>query len=245
MLYFIYDGSFPGLLTAIYEAFYSDNFPEGIFREKNFTDNLFSITKKIETNQNKADKVYDAIRNKISNYTLRTIYYCYLSELDEIEIDLVYYLKLGFKEGAKINKYHSNNQVKKIISARKKVSREAHRMKGLLRFQTLKNGVYYGPMEPDYNIIEILARHFAKRLSDQDWIIHDLSRDIAAIYNQQQWALTPLKETEIEISNTEQEYQDLWKEFFDNIAIENRKNLKLQQQNMPKKYWKHLIEKND
>ena len=245
MLYLIYDGSFQGFLTAIYEAFYSEKSPEQIISEDKFTNNLFSTTKKIETDEEKADKVYDAIKNKISSYTLRTVYYCYLSELEEIEINLFKYLKLGFKEGGRVNKFHSNDTVKKIISARKKVSREAHRMKGLLRFRTLKNGVYYGPMEPDYNIIEILARHFAKRLSDQDWIIHDISREWAAIYNQHEWALTPLTETDIELSDKEEAYQDLWQEFFDSIAIENRKNQKLQQQNMPKKYWKHLVEKNN
>ena len=245
MLYFIYDGSFQGFLTAIYEAFYSDNPPEQIVSEENFTTNLFSTTKKIETDEEKSDKVYAAIKDKISSYTLRTVYYCFLSELEEIEINLFHYLKLAFKEGGRVNKFHSNDIVKKIKSARRKVSREAHRMKGLLRFRTLKNGVYYGPMEPNYNIIEILARHFAKRLSDQDWIIHDLSREWAAIYNQQEWALTPLTETEIELSAMEEEYQDLWQEFFDSIAIENRQNKKLQQQNMPKKYWKHLVEKNN
>jgi len=38
--------------------------------------------------------------------------------------------------------------------------------------------------------------------------------------------------------------QMLWKKYFKSMAIEERKNLKLQQQNMPKKYWKYLVEKN-
>jgi probable DNA metabolism protein len=82
-------------------------------------------------------------------------------------------------------------------------------------------------------------------MADQDWIIHDQKRQMAAIYNQQEWKLTPLNKTELEFAAREQNYQDLWKEFFDSIAIENRKNSRLQRQNMPKRYWKHLIESPD
>ena len=44
------------------------------------------------------------------------------------------------------------------------------------------------------------------------------------------------------ISEREKEYQQLWKTFFQTIAIEERKNPRLQMQFMPKKYWKDLVE---
>ncbi|MDR2407664.1 MAG: DUF4130 domain-containing protein, partial [Bacteroidales bacterium] len=42
----------------------------------------------------------------------------------------------------------------------------------------------------------------------------------------------------------ESRYQELWKTFWRAVAIQERKNPKLQRQFMPKRYWKYLIEKN-
>ena len=42
--------------------------------------------------------------------------------------------------------------------------------------------------------------------------------------------------------NIEKEYQKLWCGFFDSIAIEARKNPKLQSQNIPKRFWKDTVE---
>ncbi len=249
MLYYLYDGSFEGLLTAIYKAFYSrkdkdKSEPDFIIKKDNYQANLFSQTKKITTEQKKADKVYQAIENKLSKATLTSIYYAYLSELKEIEITIYNYLKLGFKKGTQINKFHSNPSVSKIKKTRKKVSRLAHRMKGLLRFRALANGVFYAPMEPEHNIIPVITPHFIARFSDQDWIIHDVKRELAAIYNQDEWVLKKLAKTKLPLAKKEQDYQQLWQEFFNSISIKNRHNPKLQQQNMPKKHWKYLIEKN-
>ena len=43
-------------------------------------------------------------------------------------------------------------------------------------------------------------------------------------------------------SDSELEYQKLWCGFFDSIAIEARKNPKLQSQNIPKRFWKDTVE---
>ena len=42
--------------------------------------------------------------------------------------------------------------------------------------------------------------------------------------------------------NIEKEYQKLWCGFFDSVAIEARKNPKLQSQNIPKRFWKDTVE---
>ena len=44
------------------------------------------------------------------------------------------------------------------------------------------------------------------------------------------------------LSPAEKEYQKLWCGFFDSIAIEARKNPKLQSQNIPKRFWKDTVE---
>ena len=43
-------------------------------------------------------------------------------------------------------------------------------------------------------------------------------------------------------SAKEKEYRALWLEFFRSIAIEARKNPKLQSGNMPKRFWPDILE---
>lgn len=132
----------------------------------------------------------------------------------------------------------------KLKKLSRKVSGEIHRMLGLLRFKKTAGDIYYASCEPDYNILSLLAPHFARRLADQNWIIHDISRKQAAVFNQKEWVITFFDDdNQIKITAEEKNYQKLWKGFFDSIAIKNRKNLKLQRQLMPERYWKHLIEK--
>ncbi|MFW6028936.1 MAG: TIGR03915 family putative DNA repair protein, partial [Halanaerobiales bacterium] len=119
-----------------------------------------------------------------------------------------------------------------------------HLLLGFLRFRKMEQNFYYAPFEPDYNIITLLAPHFAKRLSDQQWILHDRKRDIAIIFNKKEWILSEFNHSfELTQSREESFYQSLWQSFYDNITIKNRKNPRVQKQFMPKRYWKYLIEK--
>ncbi|MDI3546881.1 MAG: hypothetical protein PWR10_533 [Halanaerobiales bacterium] len=243
MIYYIYDGSFEGLLTAIYEAFYHDVKPDMILKRSDYQENLFAERVEIVTERNKSDRVYNAVREKISSRSLRKIYYAFLSEIKGVETRIYHYLQLGFKIGRKIDGHLTDDTVLELNRISNKVGLERHRLLGLIRFRRLDNDIYYAPIEPDYNIIALLAPHFSKRLADQNWVIHDLKRKVAAVYNREEWVLTGFSGQPGSYAEDEAIYQSLWKDFFKNIAITNRKNSRLQLQFMPVRYWKHLIEK--
>ncbi|MEG6520702.1 TIGR03915 family putative DNA repair protein [Desulfotomaculum sp. 1211_IL3151] len=244
MIYFIYDGSFEGLLTAVYEAYYRSERPDYIVYQDEFQQDLFSQAITIHTDQEKSAKVYRAIEDKISFYTLQQIFYVYLSELQGSGTLIYQYLRLGFQFGPKINSNLTEDTVRKVYERSQRVSKERHRMLGLIRFQKLANDCFYATMEPDHNIVGLVSPHFANRLSDQNWIIHDLKRKIAAVYNKKEWLLTNLDIPQgLTLAANEAYYQELWKKYFSSTAIQNRINPKLQKQFMPIRYWKHLIEK--
>ncbi len=94
------------------------------------------------------------------------------------------------------------------------------------------------------NVIENLGQHFVKRLPHQNLIIHDASsRGLLFLYDTKQYQIQSNKYFIVpSILKEEKEYQQLWKTFFQTIAIEERKKPDLQMQFMPKKYWKDLIE---
>lgn len=244
MLYYIYDGSFDGLLTTIYEAYYGNDNIDDIVPQDSVEENFLIEKKFIQTDKEKANKVYIAIETKISEQSLRRVFRAYLSELPKHGIVILKYIQLGFKMGPQVDLNLSMDIVREMDNIYQKVGKEAHRMLGLIRFKQLENGILYSSIEPDHNILGLIAPHFAARLSNENWVIHDAKRGIGAFYNKKEWVIRDVKITDsLIVKEDEEEYQELWKTYFKHIAIETKTNPKLQKRNMPMRYWKHLVEK--
>jgi probable DNA metabolism protein len=45
------------------------------------------------------------------------------------------------------------------------------------------------------------------------------------------------------LSGEELNYQKLWRNYFNTLSVEGRTNTALQRSNMPRRYWKYLVEK--
>lgn len=241
---YIYDGSFDGLLTTLYYAFKTDKKPNSIGHKDNvpnfLEENIYVTTEEI-----KSCKVYDGIKKTLSTEILRTVFYSFLSEDIDNGMIIYRFLKEAFKAGPSIIDHQSNPVVSDILALRLSVSREVHYLLGLVRFKELINDIYYAQIKPSYNTIGLIAPHFSQRLNDQYWIIHDVGRGLGVFFNKNEWIIKNIdQDMKIEFSDQEKKYQELWKTYFNHIAIENRINPKLQRQNMPKKYWDFLIEMN-
>lgn len=245
MLYYIYDGTFDGLLTAIYDSYYKKDFPEQIVPQDNFTDNFLINKVYIRTDEEKSKKVHDAILQKISRGAMANIMYAYLSEHENAGIFILEYLRFGFKVGKIIDSYLADDRVNNINKLVTKVAREKHLLAGIIRFRLLQNNIYYAPIEPQYNTICLLGKHFAGRMSDQVFVIHDVKRSYGVFYDKTKWFMSDIEiNKDIVLHEKEIFYQELWKRYFDGITIESRLNPKLQSNHMPKRYWKYLIEMN-
>jgi probable DNA metabolism protein len=244
MIYYIYDGSFDGLLTCIYEAYYRKETPEKILFREDDQENLLVQKIYIDQDKEKAEKVYAAIRTKISSSALRNVFYTFLSEHEDAGSLIYRYIQLGFKVGKDIDSYLSEDRVLDLHKVVQRVRKEKHLMLGLIRFRKLGENLYYASITPDNNILGLVAPHFSKRMADQNWVIHDTQRNMAAIYDQKEWVLTEMAlEHSLDINEEEVFYQQLWQQYFKSIAIKNRINPKLQKRYMPKRYWEHLVEK--
>ena len=88
----------------------------------------------------------------------------------------------------------------------------------------------------------LIAEHFKERLSDQPWIIHDAKRNVFALYDTNQVIFTKEDISVYTDNGADETFEELWKSYFKAIAIENRKNPKLQKQFLPRRYWKNLTE---
>ena len=239
----LYDGSFEGLLTCIFDAWKMKDREISIAPADNYTPTFLDQTAIIETDLEKFQRVYASVPKKISPHASEIIYRAWLSEDERVPGLIFHFLKVGFDMGARVCEYIQDPQVQAIVDLNRKVGGEAHRFLGLLRFQEITKGIFYAGYEPDHNITVLIAPHFTKRLACQPFLIHDKKRSICAVYDGQDLVFTPeIPELINERTKTEDEYSALWKAFFKQIAIQERKNLRTQMQFMPKKYWKNLTE---
>jgi probable DNA metabolism protein len=244
MIVYVYDGTFDGLLTAVYEAYYRRSKPDRLLSGANLQTCFIDEYIFIETDTEKSHRVYNSIKKKISSEALEHVYNVFLSNEEEPGTIILEYLKLGFRMGRRVDLNLADSRVLKVHNISRRVSHETHKMTGFVRFRRLAGDIYYAPINPDNNIIELLAPHFARRMPDHYWIIHDTARGTAAVYDLEEWVVTDnLPESLPDIEKDEPEYQKLWKEFFNSIAIAGRCNPRLQKRLMPVRYWRYLTEK--
>ena len=242
----IYDNTFFGLLNAFYKSFYYKQTNLFICSKNNTIPLLGSEIININTDICIAEKVQNTIIYKIDKLALRKIYIVYLSNYENKEMLLLKYLKIAFKLKKDVHSFLNIDEVRLIDSINKKVTYESHRFKGFIRFNLINNKFFYSSIEPDNDILELIADHFKKRFKNEYFIIHDLNREKAIIYNKKDYEIIPLDLRDYEnLKTCSDNYTKLWSTYFKSTSIVERKNLKLQSRMMPKRYWKHIIEVND
>lgn len=249
----IYDGSFNGFLTAIFIAFEEKAQVADIQINTVSQNGLFSETETVFTQVEKAKRVWDGIQKK--NHTaIKNIYFAYLSETKGIELLLYRYIRKLFANQESIHYDYSDGLVLKISQLAKSVGREKHRMEAFVRFQLTQDEIYFANVEPDFDVLPLISKHFRSRYADQQWLIYDVKRQYGIFYNLEKVEIVSLDLNEIYTNsisksdrflNEEYSYQDLWTNYFKSTNIKSRINMKLHNQHVPKRYWKYLSEKRE
>jgi len=227
-----YDGNFESFLTLIYEVYYSQLQVTQIQKElpkSLFLDDIIQI----EVDEQKALKVLKALEEKFQKEYFETIFNIFMCDSVEFEMDLLHYIILGFKDQKELNNIN-NSCGFNIQKRQRELFRMGHKMTGFVRFIELEEGTLYAKVETKFNIVYFLGKHFLKRLNNQNFIIHDIKRELAFIKSDSFTGMQSVASFDIpQYSKDEEKFQKLWKTFFDSVAIESRRNEKLQSQWVP------------
>ncbi len=252
MIYFIYDRTFEGLLTCIHDAYFRKEFPQKLISEQE-TIPLFVEAYKVISDPEKAERVLASLKKKISKSALEMLFVCSLSEDLDTELCIFNYIRKTFDLNQSIELNFADTDVLALSKMYKKIQQEETRMRQFVRFQKTADGIFFAFIEPRYNVLPITADFFQDRFADQQWIVYDVKRKYGLYYNLEKVEevffddpdnlLTSGKLQPEQMDLYEQDFQNLWKQYFKSIAIQQRKNPKLQKQFMPKRFWKYLIEK--
>ncbi len=248
----IYDGTFDGFLTCVFQVYEFKLHQVTIQNRADFQESLFGDNGFIITDLLKADRVWKGLKKKTSNTGSLRIYYAFLSEQKEVENLLLRYIQYAFTSDLPIDSDFGNEDVLKVTQIAKSVGREKHRMEAFVRFKLTKDEMYFANIEPDFDVLPLISKHFKSRYADQKWIIYDLKRNYGLYYDLEGVDIINLtlpedydatKTSKDFFAEEELEFQTLWQDYFESTNIPSRKNMKLHVRHVPKRYWKYLSEK--
>ena len=239
----MFDGSFDGFLSVVYACYYEKLCPVNIQEASQAQLTLGAPARHIETSHNHAARVYSAIREKISQDAAQRVYYAFLSAEDDRFMTIFEYIRLGFVTGHMVDGHLQRDCVRRVHKLAGHVGKESHLLFGFCRFAETKQGVFYCKITPKNNVLSLLVEYFTQRFINQQWIIHDKRRGLAAIYDGRSCAITNVPpNAAIDCADDEEETQELWVTFFNSLTIKQRLNPKLQRQLLPLYFRKNMTE---
>lgn len=255
MIIFVFDNTFEGLLTSVFEAYSRRVFPDALFPEGEplplFHDEVFTVI----TEEEKAKRVWRGLQKKLSSGALSCLAQCWLAEEAETPMLLFRYIRKAVDAPRSIETNFADPDVLEFSRMWKRVDWERLRMLQFIRFQKAADGTFFAAVEPEKNALPLAIDHFKDRFADQPWLIYDIKRAYGFYYDLKEVRQVTFEEGSREghlvtgmldeslMDKDEKLFQQLWKTYFKAICIKERMNPRKHKQDMPVRYWKHLTEK--
>lgn len=237
---FVTDSSWEGFYTAVFLAYNQKD--SLLTSDENVQISLDSNIIRVESDKEKSNRVCAKL-NKIDGSAEREIDLILRSCYPLKEQAAFEYIRLIVKRGAPVRGMLADPAVCEAMDIIRKVNNEAHNFKGFLRFMETDMGVFYAPYSPDNDITDLIVPHFVARFQTEKFVIHDVKRKYAAIYDGHDWITGEVGDAEIYLSQYEKSFENLWQKYYSAVNIESREHLKQMKGYMPVRYWKFMPEK--
>jgi len=246
MTIYRFDGSFAGFLCAVAACLDAGERQAEFVRdgEEQAVGLFAGEIRQVATLRECALAFRQCFVERVSAEAFATVRYAFHSQKPGIELLLWRYISMGLELGGRLCGMLAEEPVHAVNRIARQVSHEAHKYKGFVRFRDLEAGFLYAQIEPQADILSLIAPHFVARVGDRPWMIYDLRRRQAALYDLNSWRLVRDLELTAEptLSAGEHDYAALWQRYFQRHAIQERHNPRLQQKHVPLRYRKHLTE---
>ena len=259
MQVYLFDNTFNGLLTAVFDSFFLHQQPEFLLAEGDQLPLFADKPHVVVTDTKKAERVWKGLEKLLSKDGLHMITVSWLSEERTLNQPLFNFICKVFRQpaGAGLERNASDTDVLEVRNTCRRVLHEQLRMKQFIRFQKAKDGTYLAVASPDHNVLPLITDHFKERFNDQPWLIYDAKRHYGYYYDGKTvihitfedesavpFDLIDGKMDDEVLSENDKLFQNLWRTYFKAICIKERMNPKKQLSDMPRRYWKYMTEKN-
>ena len=234
-----FDGTKNGFLTAFVKAFQDE---DAFLSSKTVQPLIGQGQVCVETDLKVAEKAQNRLLSFDRN-CMNDLDILLRSGMDNHEQIAFRYFRLLAKIKLPVGKRLADLDVFRAVECMKKVRFEIHRFHGFIRFMETASGALYAPFSPDNDICDLLAPYFKGRFPHFPFVLHDVKRQKAAIYDGNTIFTAPLSEAQILLSANELEWQALWKNYYAAVNIPSRERIQQMKGFMPTRYWKFLPEK--
>lgn len=250
---YICSDTITGIYSALYDAWKENRDKEaGIELRGKTQQQLFCEYTVVEENGEKALQLERMVKRYLGYNAYWDIYHALLSD-DEQKGDAVFRTMQEARKiqnSTRIMDHLGNPDVAKVFQLSRSVSNEAHLYQEFIRFRELDSGLLFSEISPKAQVLTCIAEHFSDRFPLENWMIYDKTHQVFLVHQAgEQWKLVWGQELDgdaaVRISKKEKEYENLWKVFFDSIAIQERKNSRLQKTHLPLRYRTEMPEFSD
>lgn len=241
------------ILTGIYKAFelYKsghslDNINIIISEDGHYDISFLTEYIHIKTDFDKAYKTMEHIKTRLGGLIHRDVLYS-LCHFDANRGYVLFrFLHYCFKNGRSAAEDLTNPYVLKVMELSRKCGNETHHYYGFVRFNSMNN-ILYAKIKPKCNVIPLIIEHFSDRFYIENWIIEDETHNLYAVHKANgdtrlfrgDLFTEDFSSKDIIVSD---KYEQLWKTFFETIAIKERTNPKCQRNLMPLWIREHMNE---
>ena len=130
---YLYDGTFPGFLTCVFESYAKDEEPACFARFDDPRTTLWP-ERAVETDRAKAERVYRSLSRRVSPEVQRWVRHGFLVCAPEKERRLYDFIRLAYRAGPAVIRDLTDPRVAPLHTALLHLWKEAHLFQGFVRF---------------------------------------------------------------------------------------------------------------
>lgn len=240
----LYDGSPAGFYCCALESFRTRKIPAEIYPADLAQPSLWP-EKEIPTDAGAARRVRAGLRQKLSprvpELTDNVLYSC----MNKKERALLFFLHRAFNDGPDIIFMEGDAQIAPLLKAELHLLRESHLFLGFVRFQDTGSALV-AVINPKNFVLPYIAGHFAARYPGENLMIWDKTHGAALLCRHGRREIIRAQGLTLPPITADERYsRDLWKQFYDTVAIAARNNPGCRMTHMPKRFWENMPEMQD
>lgn len=203
---YLYDGSFNGFLTLLFEVRYHGLRPVEINKLNEQQEALFPQLNYINTRLKDAKKFWNSLRAQ--NYSaLKALYFAFLSEEENIEIQLYHFFLTWQKLDTTGKSIGSEFNHKEVYQLANSVEKEKRAIEIRLVHSGFPGTSMVKRIKPKYNVLPLISRYFRTRFREEDWLICDLKRKYGLQHKNGSLAFIQIRPEQLSIKKNEIEAQ--------------------------------------
>ena len=224
------EDSLEGIFTALFDAFVCKNKMKAPYTdsisiaagEGEMT--LFAREIEVQTDAQKVQKTVYSIQSRLGYPVYDTLLH-------------------AFAQGRGISDQLADPFALRVMELSRKVDNELDKLLGFVRFQDL-GSILVAQLAPKCNMVPLMMDHFSDRFPDENFILYDENRNLAAVHEAGHRCVLVSGE-QLQIPQGHMDYfAVLWKQYFATMEIRERHNEQCQNHLLPKWYRKYMMEWN-